>query len=361
MRKLFYPVLALLALCAVAAEARVVESFKVRGWRGDAYVNDQSGRFDSCVAIAKYRSQISMSVQVDSNYSWWIGFSAPGWKMTPGKKIPLSYRIDRGAWQQGTAVAISAELARMPMPAGGYIITRFRRGRLLTVTDQVNTFKFRLTGTSRLLARLARCVERNSARYGVDVKPASTAPQQPGTSSASTASREPAAEAGSGNDPKLVIEATQALFNMMGSLDIRGINFRHEDNRTQTLKDVHAVAANDNRTLAAHVYPKGKYESEKVILANIIAEAAKACEGDFSSGTGSQERDGEVLHTGQSSCLAGDVEVTERYAVAPRSRGGVFLYSISDTEVGEGGGSPSAPDVKVSRGQFHRAARDSSP
>ena len=162
MKKLFWPMLAWLSFCAFAtmADARVVESFKIRGWRADAFVSDQTGKFDSCVAIARYRNQISMSVQVDANYNWWIGFSALGWTMTPGEKIALSYRIDQGSWQQGTAEAITAELARMPMPAGGYIITCFRRDRVLTVSDQVNTYRFKLTG-------LTSCVQKNSARYGV--------------------------------------------------------------------------------------------------------------------------------------------------------------------------------------------------
>lgn len=358
MKKLFWPVLATLALCSIVAEARIVESFNVRGWRGDAFVSDKTGQFDSCVAIAKYRSQISMSVQVDSNYNWWIGFSAPGWTMTPGENIPLSYRIDRGAWQQGTAVAISAELARMPMPAGGYIITRFRRGRILTVSDKSNTFKFRLTGTSRLLARLARCVDKNSKRYGVGPSASSTPSPQPSPSSSSQA---PAVAATVTSDPKLVIEATQALFNVMGNLGIRGVNFQHESNRKKALKNIHAIAANEHRTLAAHVYPSGKYETEKVILANIISEAAKTCEGDFSSGTGTQNTDGSTLHFGQSSCNAGDVATIEHYAITARSRGGVFVYAISDTEVGEGGGAPTAPAVKVNANQFHRAVGNASP
>ena len=104
---------------ASQAEARIVESFKVRSWHVDAFVSDQTGKFDSCIGIARYRSGISMSVQVDANYDWWIGFSAPNWTMNAGADIPLRFRIDRGQWQQGTAKAVSKTLARMPALKGG--------------------------------------------------------------------------------------------------------------------------------------------------------------------------------------------------------------------------------------------------
>jgi hypothetical protein len=362
MKKLFWPMLAWLSFCVFAAamatpaNARIVDSFKLGAWRGDAFVSDQTGKFDSCVAIARYRNNISMSVQVDANYSWWIGFSAPGWTMTPGEKIGLRYRIDRGSWQQGTAVAVSKELARLPMPAGGYIIKRFRRGRVLTVHDGVNTYRFKLSGTSRLLARLATCVQKNAGIYG-------TAPAASGSSGDSTGN---AANATSpfGNrpgEPELIVEASQALFNLMGHLDVRGINLRNEKNRKRSLKGIHAVATNDERTLVAHIFGPGRFKSEQAVLTSVIAEAAKNCEGDFSSGTGSRKFGGATLFYGNSTCLAGDVEVIEYYAITKRQVGGIYAFGISDTEVGEGGGSPSGPPVSVSAEQFQDASLKSSP
>ena len=117
--RLVWAFVAAMMVVASQAEARIVESFKVRSWHVDAFVSDQTGKFDSCIGIARYRSGISMSVQVDANYDWWIGFSAPNWTMNAGADIPLRFRIDRGQWQQGTAKAVSKTLARMPALKGG--------------------------------------------------------------------------------------------------------------------------------------------------------------------------------------------------------------------------------------------------
>ena len=142
-------------LLSLPAEARSVEHFRLGGWLGDAYVDDADNRFSSCVASAQYRSGIAMSVQVDGSYSWFIGFSSSGWNMAVGTNIPLQYRIDRGGWQQATGEVRTATMVRMQMPANGYLVHRFRRGRLLQVFDGNNTYEFRLTGTSKLMARLS--------------------------------------------------------------------------------------------------------------------------------------------------------------------------------------------------------------
>lgn len=87
------------------AGAASVDSFRLGGWNGNAFTDDQSGLFTSCVASADYKSGITLYVEVDTNYNWAIGFSAPHWNMDVGSDIPLQYRIDRGGWQQGMAKA----------------------------------------------------------------------------------------------------------------------------------------------------------------------------------------------------------------------------------------------------------------
>ncbi|WP_350333465.1 hypothetical protein [Coralliovum pocilloporae] len=354
--------LCFLLLLGGVASAAVVGSFRTGSWNGNAFTNDQTGAFDSCVAIAKYRSGISMSVQVDANYSWWIGFSAPGWTMTTGEKIALQYRIDRGPWQQGTAEAISPELARMAMPQGGYIITRFRRGRTLYVYDGTYNYQFRLTGTSRLMRRMARCVDTYAARYGTgapvvgSVAPGSAADS--GASASATPEPEPEEppHAGNSDDPQLKIEAAQSLFNLMGRTGALTLQLQAEDQRTDDLKGYHAVAYSDARTMTSHIRTAGSYASEQALLTDLISISAKGCEGDFSSGTGRKTVGDKTLFTGHATCVAGDFELAQRYAIAPRGKGGVYMFSVADSYVGEGGGAPVSPPSEITADAFNQAA-----
>ncbi|WP_417685685.1 hypothetical protein [Roseibium sp.] len=322
-----------------SADAGSVERFRLGNWNGDAYVDDNTGAFSSCVASASYRSGISMSVQVDNRYDWYIGFSAPGWNLTVGQDIPLQYRIDRGPWQHGTARVQYNTLARMPMPDNGYIITRFRRGRTLYVYDGKQTYEFRLTGTSKLLARLARCVKTNLARYGSGGPSAGSAPTQLGSAPSGPA---PLGGETSAN-ATLQVEATQALFNLMGQARVTGLKLLPEDQRKPSFQGLHAVAADDNRTIVAHILQAGSYTNEQEIMAQIIADSAKACDGSFSSGSEWVTEGGKSMLTSYAHCQMGDEDLVERAALVNRTAGGLFVYGVADVHIGGGNGVVSEP------------------
>jgi hypothetical protein len=334
---------AILFGATTAVQARIVESFELGNWDGSAFVDDETGRFSTCVGSANYRSGITMLVQIDSNYNWVIGFSSKSWNLDVGSEIPLQYRIDSGAWQSGVGVADFKDLVRMHMPTDGYIITRFRRGRTLYVNDGTQTFEFRLTGTSRLMARLARCVEKNTARYGAGVSmvPApsvSAGPAQPGVSA--DASKEDNTAS-----PDLAFDAMRFLFDVVSGSGISGLKYIADDKRSEGYEDVHAVVGNEARIVAAHILGEGEYESHQEIMSLMVADSAKRCEGTFQSGSQSKTMDGTDVLTGFSRCEAGDFELSERYVITDRSAGGVFIIGIADTFAGESSGIPAPAEL----------------
>jgi len=341
---------------AFQANAAIVENFRSGGWSGSAFTDDQSGLFSTCVASASYRSGITLYVQVDTTYNWAIGFSSPSWTMEEGTDIPLQFRIDRGGWQQGVAKATSKTLARMQMPQGSYIITRFRRGRTLYVYDGANNYEFRLTGTSRLMARLAKCVDQNVARYGAAPGMGDVAAANPQGGLGQTKPAQSSSPAATAADPQLAVEATQALFNLMGSAGLSGLKLIPDGQRDDELNGLHAVAANDARTLVAHIFAPGSYQSEEELMSLVVADSQKKCaDGSFSSGTKRITQDGKQLYTSYANCEAGDYELKERVAFVPRSAGGIFIYGVADTYVGEGGGAPVSP-TELTDPAFYAAA-----
>ncbi|PVB59453.1 hypothetical protein DCO57_22675 [Labrenzia sp. 011] len=324
------------------AHAASMETFRQGGWNGHAYTDDNSGLFNTCVASANYRSGISLYVQVDTGYNWAIGFSAPHWNMKVGADIPLQYRIDRGAWQQGVAKATSTNLARMQMPQDGYIITRFRRGRTLYVHDGSYNYEFRLTGTSRLMARMAKCVERNSARFGAAPAMNAGAATSGGLGSAPPA--QAASPASPAADAQLAVEATQALFNLMGGAGLSGLKLLPDGQREEDLNGLHAVAADEARTVVAHIFAPGSYSSEQELMSLVVADSQQSCtDGSFSSGSEKITEGGKEIYTSYADCETGDHELIERVAIIKRKAGGVFIYGVADTYVGEGGGAPISP------------------
>lgn len=341
-------------LAAGSGRAAVVETFRLGGWKGSAYTDDTTGRFSNCVASAQYRSGITLLVQVDTTYNWAIGFSAPNWNMKVGDDIRLQYRIDGGAWQQGTAKAAAVNLARMQMPPNGYIIKRFRRGRTLYVYDGTNNYQFRLTGTSKLMARLARCVDRNSARYGAAPGMGSAASSGASGGLGQTQPVQPTTPAAP--DPQLAVEATQALFNLMGSAGLSGLKLIPGGQREENYKGLHAVAGDDARKLVAHIFAPGSYTNENELMSLIVADSQKTCgNGSFSSSTERVTVGGKAVFTSRCTCQEGDHELIERVAVVKRNAGGLFVYGVSDTYIGEGGGAPVSPP-ELTDAAFNSAA-----
>jgi metal-dependent hydrolase (beta-lactamase superfamily II) len=142
----------------------------------------------------------------------------------------------------------------------------------------------------------------------------------------------------------LAVEATQALFNLMGSAGLSGLKLIPDGQREEDLNGVHAVATNEARTLVAHIFPAGSYQSEEELMSLIVADSQKKCnEGSFSSGTERTNENGKPLYTSYANCEAGDYQLIERVAIAKRKAGGVIIYGVADTYVGEGGGNPVSP------------------
>ncbi|TYC51482.1 hypothetical protein FMN50_21205 [Rhodobacterales bacterium] len=352
-----FKVLALACLLIVAGSevgrAAVLERFRVGGWAGNAY-SDSGGRLATCVAAARYKSGNTLYVQVDTSYRWAIGSSAPDWTLRIGSDVPLRFRIDGGAWQRGTAKATAMNLARMKMPDGGYIISRFRRGRSLYVDYGSKTYEFRLTGTSRLMKRMATCIDQNTARYGAspaagDVTADSSAsPDNAGTQP--TESSAPRAAV----DPAVTLEATQALFNLIGEAGLSGLRIVPEEQRSDNYKGLHAVAGNDARIVVAHIFQPGGYTSESDLMALVVADSRTNCQGTFSSGTEEVTSNGKQLLTSYCDCKGPDRHLFERTAIVKRKAGGVYVYSVANTRSKTDGGKALAPDLTASA--FYSAA-----
>ena len=344
-----------------------VESFKVGAWNGEAFVSDQDGSFLSCIATANYRNGISLSIQIDETYGWVLGFGSPHWNLTPGNSFTMQYRIDRSAWFSATATTATPKLVTMPMPYDPSMITRFRRGNKMQVYDGSYTYDFRLTGTSRVIARLSKCVDyhvaRSNASKGFGANTAQNQPSvsQPTPSAPSTAAPN-LAETTITNDNNQAhqLEATQKMFALIGYAGLSDIKLIPSDQLEEELTGYHAVAEGNARLLVTHIVPAGAAMSESQLIDASIEAEEKKCQGDFESSSGRKTSNGTKIHIGEIRCTEGDFELHERYVIAPRGKGGYYFIGTRDEYMGEGGGAPRSPTDKLDDSTFQTAAINAS-
>ena len=147
--------------------AKQLSSFDSGDWRGGVYSDEATGAFSHCLVNGDGKSDSSLIVSIDRSYIWSIGlfdFALPSSMNVQS----INYRFDGGKWSS-VASATDGKAIHVNMP--GTVIGLFRRSHLIEVFFQGRSYKFELKGTSRLLADLTKCVQKQLAFENESPKP----------------------------------------------------------------------------------------------------------------------------------------------------------------------------------------------
>ena len=147
----------IVSLTGQSASAEKISSLRSGNWKGGAYTNNNTGRFSHCAASVKYKSGILLLFSVTNKRRWNMGLSNNEWNLTPKKKYPVEYRVDRGGYFEGTAIAKSRGLVQVFLPTSDRLFRQFKNGRRLSVWAARQKMNFALTGTRTMLAKLLNC------------------------------------------------------------------------------------------------------------------------------------------------------------------------------------------------------------
>lgn len=381
--------LILAALLAVAlivpAQAKKITSFQIGAWLGGAFTDDDTGRFNSCLATAEYNSGITMFVRIDRELLWEIGFLSNSWSFSKGEKIKLRFRIDRSNWENVVATAYSKNGVRIAMDGRAQLVKRFRGGRVFELQDSAETFRFDLTGTSRLMVALARCTEQQLAREPAapadrnevarNQTPApqtQTTDQAPQTNQRATARQgtkqharttpQPEQSPAQVTDHMLVAEGTRILSNFISKANLSEPEILPPEDVPASLRFAHSVASAGGQIAFVLIVPHAADLPQKTVTAAIVARISDGCEGSFLSGSAKSEVDGTKLPTGFAACDEDDQLTQLRYVVTPRGDDGIYLIGLlagSETVSSNGLLEAPPPDV-VEDEALHLAAYQAS-
>ena len=330
-----------LALFISPAYSKQIGTFRSGSWTGAAYADDRTGRFRSCTAIASYKSGIAMIVLVSRAYRWELGFDSSRWKLNKGAKIDLEYRIDRGRWRSVTGHIYSSRAVRLPMPPRGPLVRQFRRGKVLQLSDGRKSYYFNLTGTSRLMVDLVRCVDRHLAaeKRGDDFgRVANNNRQRPRrepkiNDTVQTARKDPSSSVtqrtnNSANKAVLHSEGTRVLYNFLSTAGLNGGRILAPEDFPKSLKDAHAVATVKNHIGFAMIVPTAAADAKHRVTGTIISNVAKNCSGQFASGSSNEQVNGTNIATGFTACKKSSDTSYLRYYVTRRNDGGLYLFGV---------------------------------
>lgn len=306
-------------IAAMPAEAGQIAPLKIGNWSGGAYSDDRTGAFSHCAASASYRSGVSLLFSVSGDETWSMGFSSESWSLIPGQRYPVRYRVDNGTVLEGVAVARNPKLAQVHLPANNRLFQHFRKGNTLRVGAARQVLEFRLTDTSKMLARLRDCARHFIAGSAPDpFAPAGTASadpfsgeRAPGRPGPTDASRQEAATVA-----RLLLESASLRFEPMGPQDNRTLWTRND-----------AIWRMPGLFGALRVIPDAS-ASSAAIKAGIVSSDAESCNGRYATGTVAYDRNS--LRDFYTACDSGSGDdLALYYALLPRKSGGFYLVTVA--------------------------------
>jgi hypothetical protein len=322
--------------CGVAvANAKEVSSYAVGNWSVGVYTDDQTGQFGSCIASVRYNSGISMQVIVSRNYVWGLGLSSPTWQMRMGDQINLRYRVDRSQWMSALATVIGPQLVSIPMPSNGSVINLFRRGRMMEVMDSQRSYFFYLSGTSRLLASLAACVQANLQTEQVASGPALG---NGNVSAPAVASNPPANIAPASRK----LEGTRILSNFLLAANIQGAQIVDDAKVPDALKFADAVAVAKDQIGFSLVVPDAQSTADRT-MAEISLAVSQKCTGKFTTGSSKDTVQKVLVIDAFAACELPDTSFYLEYAVTPRPQEGQYVIGVLTVNQGGEGSLSQTP------------------
>ncbi len=306
MRALLIPVVGCLVFLLQPVEAAKLRSLQVGEWSGGSFSNDATKKFSHCAATAKYKSGIYVTLIVNKEYNWGVGFSHPEWTLREGTKIDLAYVVDAGEARPTTGTATSTN--QILIGFGGNVdrFREFSRGHQLRVAAERKVFTFELTDTSKLLPILLNCV---STQLNPAPVVAAAKPEQDFRS-----------------------EATVIAANLLSQAGISGFRIATSAELPTIKADVAWVT--ENLVGTVNVFPRIDKKDIDEVRSIVIGADAKSCKGTFLSGsTPDDGKDGAIARV-FTSCHS-DASSTSYYLAVPRKAGGIYLFRTMSNGLSE--------------------------
>lgn len=304
-----------LTVAASVAQAATLETTNIDNWSISAHSRDRTGQFSHCATSVPYRSGILLLFSVNSNYDWSMGLVNPQWRLTQGAEFNFTYNIDRGPDHFARGVAVNSQLVNVPLQNNTSLFETFRQGHVLAVRSGSASFSFSLRNSSTALAMTLDCTRRYVARSHSPPVASSGTSQSPASNSPRFSSVE-----------ELRAEATVVLANVLSATGVQNFRVLPREEIPSDYQGWGAVWSAPGLIGAMGLLEQPSQAEQ--VAATLTQKEAMGCKGVFVS-----ERIPALaglnvarLRTG---CSEGDNFVETSYSIAPRSKGGFYVFGVA--------------------------------
>jgi len=241
-------------------------AFTSGGWEGQAN-NDDYGTFRDCTMTADYADGITLAFIISRDYGWGLVLADDQWDLKAGSAEPVKLTVDQLPPIPGTAKIVDVHGILIPLDNADPVVDAMRHGHRLSVVTPAGEVSFKLSGTRDAIAALASCVSEHleaEKAGGIEAK----ASDENGTN---------------GNRLFTPSEAADFASHLLAAAGIT--DYQMADPSTNPMPSFDVVWTYANGIVAALVGYKNMEASDLDQEANVVmADDAKNCKGDFTSG-----------------------------------------------------------------------------
>lgn len=270
-------VLASLLIAAVALLGSPVGAFTSGVWEGKASF-DEAGKLSDCTMTAEADSGILLAFIISRDFDWGLVLVDEGWNLDVGSTTDVVLTVDSLAPMFSAGKTVDAHGILVPLANTDPVVDAMRHGEVLTVATELGKFSFRLTGMADAIADLAGCVTEHLETEKLLGSQADFA-----VTETKNETKAPAEPKDSRNKLFTASEAAAFASNLLASAGIT--NYELVDQAKNPMPNFDVVWTYANGIVAALVGYKDMSEVDLDEAASVvIADDAKNCTGDFSSG-----------------------------------------------------------------------------
>lgn len=157
----FGVVLAILCYLMAAPALAGGDRFEVGSWKGEAYYDKATGKFDRCTMLSRYEAGEIVGFSIFDTGLLAITIYNPKWDLEINESYPVTVSVDSHNISETNAWAIGGHIITIYLKYSYNIIEYLKKGRVLNITAAQNLLSYALTNTYQALPRLEDCVRRS--------------------------------------------------------------------------------------------------------------------------------------------------------------------------------------------------------
>jgi len=325
-----------LALTLIAfAAATPARAFQSGDWEGQAST-DESGKFSDCTMTAAGESGVTIGFIISRNFDWGLVLVDDTWGLPVGSAQDVTLAVDDRAPIPAVAKVVDPHGILIPLENSGPVVDAMRHGERLSVVTQAGKVSLRLRGTRDAIAQLAACVSKqleaekaqdgNSGFAALEAKPSADANHRLFTGSEAVAFTSDLLASAGVTDYTLI----DPTANPMPNFDVVWSYASGIIGALAGYEDMGAVDLDEAATM-------------------VMADDAKSCKGDFTSGRKeSEEVQGVSVRRLFTACRMPDQTFQIHYTLLKTETG--HLIKIAHMNAGNAAGDVARADTALLEG-----------